>query len=383
MPDAWDDVNLKANLQVLASLREGDNLRLDTATGRYARQAGANAVQRFFTQSLPRTITPGLSITNDALYATPLTQIFERAKACAGGGQGGVNQQDIAAALEGLRNLQRFYQRKYGATKKDDEKSNTIDAIVAKVEEVVRGKTGFQVFREHYRNRLVFGFCQNDLIPKGNPGVCRALCLDWLRRKVKSGKDSFAVSKASGKGPLANNARMRRKADRRLIGMQGILDELDFENKLNEQAKLDRLKAEYDVITGMRGTEVKMGPDFHIFAVDGVVQPEDAGDRLFRGVLEAAQYHRARDDEPSGCYMLHLYTGLQPSGDAHAVAFHLSDSRLHFMDPNIGEFQFHMPFETKEVVTLGGHLWEVYEKSDVIFTGWRLLNYWYYAGARP
>src|SRR5262245_63044924 len=56
------------------------------------------------------------------------------------------------------------------------------------------------------------------------------MCLDWLRRKLKSNKGSFAVSKASDKRPLENNARMRRKVNRRLIGMQEILDPLDLEN---------------------------------------------------------------------------------------------------------------------------------------------------------
>ena len=393
MPNAWDDGNLKDNLEVLASLREGDNILLNTTTGRYARQQGNNPVQRFFTQTLARKFTSDLTITNDDLYLTPLTKIFEQAK------QRGGYENEINAALVGLRNLQRFYQKKYGATKKDDEKSNRIDAILAAVEkEVQGGQTGFEAFRDHYRNRLVFGFSQRDLIPKDNAGVCRALCLDWLRRKIKSGKDSFAVSKTSDNRPTAddpfvgslslpkvNNARMRRKADRRLIGMQAILDDLDLANKVTEQDKLDRLKAQHDVIAGMRGVEVESGPrEIFVYAVDGVPQfSKDFGERLFRGVLEAARKHYAKDDEPSGCYMLALSPGLQATKDGHAVAFHLNTSRLHFMDPNVGEFEFHMPVDYEEVITFMATLWKLYWSSEkVCFSNWRLLNYWFSAAAR-
>jgi hypothetical protein len=416
MPNVWDENNVKENLKTLSLIRRGEKLSVPDASGRYRRQDPG------IVQKVTRTITGvtrGETIRNDDQFLTPLTKLFETAarlsKAVKLIPGGVVTVGDIDRAIEGLRRLQQSYSGK----DKEPQRAKLKDIIAAAetaVQQELKGsedksedkseaaandnsealREAFATLKEQHGKRVTFQMMQDQIVAYGDTGMCKALCIDWIRRKLFLNKDSYADS---GKEKPADalelrvhdNLRMQKKVDHRIREIQATVRQTPCEvwdGPINmvETTRLRQFKGGFDQLEALL---VAKGPTKQVICVEKrkIYRPEDKeGYMVFKEIYsscrkEALVYWSVslnkevicREKVDWGCYVIDLEAVDPRKG--HSVALHLTDDRIHFFDPNLGEFEFFPQAEDEAFYHFGELWWLICALSGATYHKWTILKY--------
>lgn len=391
MGNAWDEDRIKSNLTELAKINTGgrttDKISLSYFKGTIKVQHAGKGTS--FKRSIPGL---GDSIKEDSLK-TSLVKLFAESKKVAGESKiirgGFVTRGDIKEALSGLGRLAQTYAG-------DNERTQALQGILQEAREELNSGAGnealeriYEQFLAKYRDHQTFSIQQLDLLPKSEGGVCKAMSLDWIRRKLFLQLDSLAVREAEQHPfgtSLRENAELNRSDYSRMrslamgtwLPMQKSLDELS--GRGDNKQRFHHMRARHQEFELLQ----------HAFLVENQVLPGGRSERIvflkneaevdLRNILERC--FQAVDRYQGRCgFVLGLRRSISaPPPRGHAVGIHIHGPpemfRIHFLDPGIAEWEFHAPAEIEKFSEFWVDFTNLYGKAGGRFIKWDLDCYY-------
>jgi hypothetical protein len=304
MPDPWDENVIAPNLQFLAELRIGDKLGVNYASGRFYKYR-----KGFFTQSLPRRLS-GDSVRKYGDFRMPLIKVFERAI-----GMPQIGDGVIADALTGLGRLRQSYDRSRSA------KREIVADVIGEIHLIVGAAKNYVNERpriKRYYGELTYSFPPT-LAEQVDYRVRQGLVWSWIRRKLISRKDSYAV----GKHGLQADHKFHAWTDAGYDRMNKKFDKVSNHRFLRRApSNLDRAEQ-----------RLQSNP---IYAQDILLSQLARGNRgCFRARMIDEMEH-ALNDRPR-CFEIIIITDTKEAGHSHGVS---TGDGYHFFDAEFGEFHF-------------------------------------------
>ncbi len=407
MANPWDPQNLKPNLRTLAQIVKGDKIRIlpsglidrhhwfpdlgrkdkDSMT-EVSKPPNVNGegdekldgISRLFKTAIelstaggqwtnePRQLTEFQKLMHPELARDPLPRptVF-------------ISQLEITSALTGLENLLGSYEKENKAAQRQ-----ALEKIIKAVKEWLPTREfpkGYSLeayrkavseFESEYEIQRKLTLKQKDYTLYQEGGICKAMCLDWVRRRLVKNKDSYGKSKKFFPGKLED--RVRSKAEKYLHDLQHTAVQSD--NSLQE---LDKTR------TGFANLDQGYSSEGHwpIKDVSPTAYTFDGKGKLFQKVLEKAveAAEKKIQEGKQVCFYLSLRPDLSVNKSSHAVVFDFRSPdtapRLYFFDPNYGEFEFGVAAEKDQELVCGffGDLWALYAMQAQIYVTWRLTLY--------
>ena len=180
-------------------------------------------------------------------------------------------------------------------------------------------------FKAKYVNYCQWSFAQALYLPDDHPGVCRIMCVDWLRRILVQNKMSFQDSSYDGDDRWTEEERMQHKIDKYLTS---------------------RPRAYMPMSVGLSAEPVEYRSPQPI--------PDHSGEEIAEQI-----YATCEEDSWSQSSLTFYMWGLfkEPKGGGHAMAWSHGD-RMYFFDANLGEYLFLEGAEA-EFIDFLGDFWDV------------------------
>jgi hypothetical protein len=360
MPEIWDKNIIGANLKTLAQIEFGQRI--------FRRPEGTLLISQ--TTECEKWLVQGLAAgPRNAPVADGIKQL-ELLLLTAIASKDARNLAEGAHA--GLKRLEHYYLQ----TEKIDRKDRArFRSMLERVEGRLDGKpepvSRAVEFQNKWTKYFVFSVTQSAYLGN-NDGICLAMVWDWFRRKLVSGKNSFAISSRTLQKPniweplkphglaTEDTSRMQRKVAYRHFPLQtdGDRGGISLENAKKNPENSRRFQSLHEV--SLSGNSCwTMGP---IWPGAALMNHKDRafGQYLFREALDRILTHYrnlAESPVPTGFYSISISSGAMGAG--HALGLHLNTHRLHFLDPNIGEFEF--PYEDiQPIIDFFEDLWAYY-----------------------
>lgn len=361
MIHVWDPQNLIPNLRTLGELvyrPAKSKLSKPNAQGRYSIDE-----DRILTR-LGRTLTRGESILTDEYFLDAITQLFDHATTAWYSdtvlpGNQKIKHLDLENALKGLEKLKETYSDNVARRSK-------MDAILSQARQKMYQRSHPRL--EPFRDRQLVAYEQWSFVPGDNGGVCKALCVDWIRRRLIPGKKSAKVKTSlpeRSNGEVLSTQRlvehMRQSVDKRIGKVQG-----DIEDCEKHGQNLPDMLSHYNRYSNHRhhGRYAGMNAEMLFHSPKNLItgqNPQEAeGEAFFtalRGHILETQIVRQGKSyllPTSRCFVVDLAGA---SGKYHAVAIHVDPNTITFMEPNIGEYRFNRPLEEDRFVAFGKAYW--------------------------
>jgi hypothetical protein len=374
------EINVVQNLRIFADLRPGDRLIPPDGVGFFA-------IHRAGSRSEEEAEMCDDAVMNDRQFLIPVTEVFrtaDRLKRSTTGRSLAVSEQEMQGALAGLRTLKETYAALWQRSRADDPfpQRDKVDKLFSEVTEILRQggseeggvlESTLQFVRK-YEEHLVFKVFQRQHYSSAEKGICQAFCWDWLRRKILTGKDSYAISKRTEAGkahrpgdslrdqplPRSGRDRLQGKVDKALHDIQDTYRRIN--GVRHTHVKFAGLDVEH-VLTGPEG-----------YTLGG--HRED-GNRAFYDMLLGCAKLLQKEQIPSGQFEIILRGKDVGDGKdiAHAMALDLNEQRIHFFDPNFGEFEFGARHELQAYHDFGGELLEQYWRGGSRYTFFSVARY--------
>jgi hypothetical protein len=394
MANPWDTENIKPNLKTLAGLESGDKFRI-LATGLIDRNRYFQGLQRSDSDSIRAVARSGnqQGVGDEQLDA--VTRLFKRAVELSrqggqwslqpGSGAGEppvfVSRSEVEKALAGLEAIRGSYADKPSHLQ-------SLDGLIHSVKAQLPPPRAFpsghgSVAREDYegakarfaaayKDQQVVELTQGDYTLYGQGGICNAMVLDWVRRRLVKKRSSYADTKKWFPDPLQQ--RVQARAEKRLHRIQNILNDPGNEGVVADVAPT------YPKFADLRESRAISDRDWPIKAA---TPAEAVADKmivkLFKPVLKNVLGWITDTEAGHETYCFKLVLGGK-GGMGHSIAFDFRSRSadgppevIHLFDPNNGEYEFGIDGQPKRALfAFFDDLWRLYAMQGQIYRKWRV-----------